>query len=161
MKQPNEVRMNEESRKTVIEEGTSLDGNIKSQRPVTVSGQLKGTLYAPSLKVTSTGAVHGQMKVEELRSEGEISGEIMAETVELSGKVTDQTVVNARSLEVRLDHPDGGLRVTFGNCELRVGEHEAQTKSAGEEVAGKDETPERDNTAEEPTPVRSGRARQD
>jgi cytoskeletal protein CcmA (bactofilin family) len=105
---------------TIIESGTELDGSINSRCPVTVSGKLKGELLAPSLTVTKTGSVQGHVKVERLVSDGEIAGDIDADSVELSGKVSDRTVINARALEVRLDQP-AGVRVSFGDCELRVG----------------------------------------
>jgi cytoskeletal protein CcmA (bactofilin family) len=122
---------------TIIESGTEFDGSIHSRCAITVSGALKGELLAPSLTVTASGSVHGQVKVERLVSQGEISGEIDAEAVELSGKVSDKTVITARALEVRLDQP-AGVRVTFGECELRVG-GKAQAKAARPEKVEKAE----------------------
>ena len=40
----------------------------------------------------------------------------------LSGKVNDDTVIKANTLEVNLEKADGGLRVAFGNCRLKVGD---------------------------------------
>jgi cytoskeletal protein CcmA (bactofilin family) len=117
---------------TIIEGGTELDGSINSRCPVTVSGKLKGELLAPSLTVTKTGSVHGHVKVERLVSDGEIAGDIDADAVELSGKVSDKTVIHARALEVRLDQP-AGVRVTFGECELRVGGKPAAKKEKEKE----------------------------
>ena len=62
------------------------------------------------------------VEVKRLRSEGVISGDIRADSVELSGKVKDDTVIQAKTLEVKLDQPDSGLRVSFGNCQLNVGQ---------------------------------------
>lgn len=109
---------------TVLEEGTEIDGSIRSKCPITVSGRLKGDVFAPALTITPTGSVSGQVKVSEFRSEGEIAGEIDAERVELSGHVSDHTVIRASSLQVKLA-PNGSntkLQVTFGNCDLQVGE---------------------------------------
>jgi cytoskeletal protein CcmA (bactofilin family) len=114
--------MSETPKQTVIENGTEFDGTIKSACPISVSGKMKGRLDAPTLTVTSSGAVHGQVRVTQLKSQGEIAGEIQADTVELSGRVSDQTVINAQTLEVKLNQPGGGLQVMFGNCELNVGQ---------------------------------------
>ena len=113
---------------TIIESGTEFDGTIKSQCGITLSGTLKGQISAPSLTVTATGSVNGKVNVAQLKAQGSVSGEIEAEAVELSGRVSDQTVIRAKTLEVMLTQPSGGLQVTFGNCELHVGEH----KQAGQ-----------------------------
>ena len=117
--------MAENSKQTIIESGTEFDGAIKSECGITLSGTLKGKVSAPSLTVTASGSVHGQVKVAQLKAQGAVSGEIEAEAVELSGRVSDQTVIRAKTLEVMLTQPSGGLQVTFGNCELQVGEPKA------------------------------------
>lgn len=116
--------MSDNAKQTILEDGTEFDGSIKSRCPITVSGKLKGEVSAPSLTVTQSGSVHGQVKVSNLKSQGEISGDIEAESVELSGKVSDQTTIRATTLEVMLNQAQSGgkLQVTFGNCELQVGE---------------------------------------
>jgi hypothetical protein len=66
--------------------------------------------------------VHGRAKVGSVRSEGELSGEFDAESVELAGSVRDNTVIRARSLEVKLTSTPGKvLQVMFGECELSIG----------------------------------------
>jgi hypothetical protein len=79
--------------------------------------------------VSATGAVHGRAKVGAVRSQGELSGEFDADSVELAGTVRDNTVIRARSLEVKLASARGKLQVIFGECELAVGdeptEHDA------------------------------------
>jgi len=109
------------TKQTVIEDGTEFDGSLSSRCPISLSGTVKGELLAPVLNVTPSGSVHGCVRVERLVCRGEISGEIQAQSVELSGKVSDQTVITAETLEVRLSQPGEGVRVTFGNCELNVG----------------------------------------
>ena len=112
------------TKQTILEEGTEFEGTIRSQCPITVSGTLKGDIAAPSLTITISGSVHGQVKVSNLKSEGEIAGEIDAESVELSGHVSDQTSIRASSLQVKLsqDGSHGKLQVTFGDCDLHVGD---------------------------------------
>jgi len=121
-------------KQTVIENGTEFDGSIKSECPITLSGKLKGQVNAPSLKVTQSGAVSGKVRVSELTSQGEVSGEVEAETVELSGRVSDETIIRAKTLEVKLTQPSGGLQVSFGNCQLDVGDLPARPKA---ETSGK------------------------
>lgn len=112
---------NPTSKRTVVEEGTHFTGNLISTCPIDVRGRVEGDVQAPSLTVSARGAVHGHAKVGAVHSEGELSGEFEAETVELSGTVKDKTVIRARSLEVRLSSPKGH-QVIFGDCELSVGD---------------------------------------
>jgi cytoskeletal protein CcmA (bactofilin family) len=127
---------NGNAKQTVVEEGTEIEGAVRSKCPITVSGAVVGELAAPSLTVSSTGSVKGQVKVTHLRSEGEIAGQIDADQVQLSGKVSDNTAIRASSLEVKLSQDGGKLNVTFGNVELHVGERPAH-------VAEKPEKPEK------------------
>ena len=117
------------TKQTVLEEGTEVEGSIRSQCPITVSGTLKGDIAAPSLTITLSGSIHGQVKVSNFKSEGETAGEIDAESVELSGHVSDQTTIRASSLQVKLSQngSSGKLQVTFGNCDLHVGGGAAST----------------------------------
>jgi cytoskeletal protein CcmA (bactofilin family) len=114
--------MADSPKQTIVEDGTEFDGSVRSKCPITVSGKLKGEVSAPSLTITPSGSVHGQVKVTHLKSQGELAGEIDAENVELAGKVNDQTTIRATSLEVTLNQPGNKLQVTFGNCELQVGD---------------------------------------
>jgi len=123
--------MSDIKKKTLIEEGTEIEGSINSECDISLSGTIEGDLSAPALDVTESGSVSGRIEVKSLRSEGEISGDIRADSVELSGKVKDDTVIQAKTMEVKLDQPDSGLRVSFGNCQLNVGQ-KASGGSSGE-----------------------------
>jgi cytoskeletal protein CcmA (bactofilin family) len=125
------------TKQTVLEEGTEFEGSIRSECPITVSGTLKGDIATPSLTVTPSGSVHGQVKVSNLKSEGKIAGEIDAESVELSGHVSDQTTIRASSLQVKLSHNGGSgkLQVTFANCDLHVGDPNSKSLGAASKVA--------------------------
>jgi cytoskeletal protein CcmA (bactofilin family) len=112
----------ESAKKTLVEEGTEIKGSIKSTCPLLVRGRVEGDVEAPSLTVSPSGAVHGNVKVGELKSDGEIAGEFNAESVQLSGTVKDKTVLRARTLEVKLESKDSRHQVLFGECELEVGE---------------------------------------
>lgn len=121
--------MADNGKQTVIEDGTEFDGSLRSRCPISLSGKVDGQLEAPSLTVTPSGSVKGRVKVTDLRSEGEVSGHIDAQSVQLSGKVSDQTVINAKTLEVKLADKNGGVQVAFGNCELRVGDNKQRDQN--------------------------------
>ncbi len=105
---------------TIVEEGSELTGTLKSTCGVTVSGKVSGELHAPALVVAATGAVHGTVKVDKLHSQGELSGRIEADTIELSGRINDQTTITARSLEVKSSNGEQPTAI-FGNCVIEVG----------------------------------------
>lgn len=107
---------------TLVEEGTELKGTISSKCPIVVMGKVEGEVSGPVIHVSPTGIVAGKVKVTELRSAGEVAGEIEAETVKIAGRVRDKTVIRARTLEVTLTRETGGTEVTFGECELAVGD---------------------------------------
>ncbi len=107
--------------RTLVEEGTEITGSLRSTVPVTVRGSVDGEVAAPSLMVSATGRVKGKAKVDELVSEGEIAGSFEATTIRLSGVVRDDTVLRAKTLEVRLASEDG-LVVAFGRTSLEVGD---------------------------------------
>ena len=107
---------------TLVEEGTELKGTISSKCPIVVMGKVEGEVTGPVIHVSPTGIVAGKVKVTELRSAGEVAGEIEAETVKIAGRVRDKTVIRARTLEVTLTRESGGTEVTFGECELAVGD---------------------------------------
>jgi cytoskeletal protein CcmA (bactofilin family) len=95
-----------------------------------VSGNLKGEVSAPNLTVTAQGSVHGKVKVSRLKAEGSLAGEIDAESVELSGSISDDTIIRATALEVKLSQAAGRkLQVSFGNCELQVGQPAGKNKA--------------------------------
>jgi cytoskeletal protein CcmA (bactofilin family) len=129
-------------KKTTVEEGTEFRGSLNSSCPIEVKGFVEGELTAPGLTVSSTGAVHGKVKVVEITSEGEIAGEFDADVVRLSGVVKDNTVIRAKSLEVKLAPANGKMQVIFGECELEVGEDRTQrTASTSERPHERTSTP--------------------
>jgi cytoskeletal protein CcmA (bactofilin family) len=107
---------------TLVEEGTEFTGKMSSNVPIVVMGKVEGDVTGPVIHVTPSGVVSGVVKVKQLRSDGELAGEVEADTVEISGRVRDRTVIRARSLEVSLSTQKGGMQVVFGECELAVGD---------------------------------------
>jgi cytoskeletal protein CcmA (bactofilin family) len=120
---------NKTLKQTVVENGTEIEGIVRSECAIVVSGNLKGEVSAPDLTVTTQGSVHGKVKVSRLKAEGSLAGEIDAESVELSGSISDDTIIRATTLEVKLNQVAGRkLEVSFGNCELHVGEPASKNK---------------------------------
>ena len=106
-------KVNSDSRLTVVEEGTEFRGSMTSSCAVIVKGKVAGDLTSPALTVTPSGTVSGRVKVGTLSSQGEIAGEFEADHANLSGRVSDATVVRAKTLEVKLTS-EGKMTVTFG-----------------------------------------------
>ena len=143
---------------TLIEDDTEFKGILSSKCPVLVRGSIEGEVIGPSLHVSPSGSVAGKVKVGELRSEGSLAGEIDADSVHLAGTVKSDTVIRARSLEVRLVPQSGRMQVTFGQCELAVGE--VPTKEEAVSAASARPAPRgSDSTGDEtPAQVRDERA---
>lgn len=120
------------ARESTIAQGTAVKGVVTSDCPVTVSGVVDGEFTAPALVVTDSGTVNGKIKVEDLKSSGEIAGDIEAGTLQLSGRVRDNTAIRAKTLEVKL--ASGGsdkLHLVFGAATLEVGPTPAGVKKPG------------------------------
>ncbi|HXK18519.1 MAG TPA: polymer-forming cytoskeletal protein, partial [Polyangiaceae bacterium] len=83
------VRPSAAQKHTLVEEGSSFKGTLTSSCPIHVHGRVEGELETPALTVSATGAVHGRAKVGAVRSQGELSGEFEADSVELAGTVKD------------------------------------------------------------------------
>ncbi len=138
------------SRKTLVEEGTQFKGSLSSDCPIEVKGRIEGDLSAPALAVSPSGAVHGRIKVGEIRSQGELAGEFDADVVQLSGVVRDSTIIRAKSLEVKLAPPNGKMQVIFGECELEVGSEHAEK---GTTTRAQSARPAADGAAPAPAPA--------
>jgi cytoskeletal protein CcmA (bactofilin family) len=107
---------------TLVEEGTEFKGTMSSSCPIVVMGKVEGDVAGPVIHVTPSGVVAGNIKVKDLHSGGELAGEVEADTVRISGRVRDRTVIRARSLDVSLNATKGGMQVVFGDCELAIGD---------------------------------------
>ena len=109
-------------RTTLVEEGTAFKGTFASNCPIIVKGRIEGDVTGPSLVVSATGSVAGTVKVGSIESDGELSGDYEADVVRLSGRVCDNTVIRAKSLEIKLSPEKGKMQVIFGECGLEVGD---------------------------------------
>jgi cytoskeletal protein CcmA (bactofilin family) len=109
-------------KQTLVEEGTEFVGKLTSKCPIVVMGNVEGEVTGPIIHVTRSGVVAGNVKVKELRSEGELAGSVEADVVRIAGKIRDRTVIRARTLEVTLTSNDKAMEVLFGECELAIGD---------------------------------------
>ncbi|OJY17867.1 MAG: hypothetical protein BGO98_09245 [Myxococcales bacterium 68-20] len=128
-------------KRTLVEEGTTFKGSLSSTCPIFVKGGVEGDIQAPSLTVATSGTVSGKVKAGELKSDGAIAGEFDVEKVQLSGSVKDNTVIKARSLEVKLTATNSKMQVVFGECELEVGDQPSREKAADKQENGKSVPP--------------------
>jgi cytoskeletal protein CcmA (bactofilin family) len=108
-------------KQTTVEEGTEIRGTLHSRCEVVVRGVVDGDLTAPSVVISPTGTVVGNVKADCIRSEGVLAGHVDANEVYLSGSVRSDTVIRAKTLEVKLQRQNDKLEVTFGACVLEVG----------------------------------------
>jgi cytoskeletal protein CcmA (bactofilin family) len=128
-------------KRTLVEEGTTFKGSLTSTCPIFVKGGVEGDIQAPSLTVATSGTVSGKVKAGELKSEGALAGEFDVEKVQLSGSVKDNTVIKAKSLEVKLTVANSKMQVVFGECELEVGDQPTREKAADKQENGKSVPP--------------------
>jgi cytoskeletal protein CcmA (bactofilin family) len=125
-------------KRTLVEEGTTFKGTLTSTCPIFVKGGIEGDIQAPALTVATSGNVSGKVKAGELRSEGAIAGDFDVEKVQLSGSVKDNTVIRAKSLEVKLAVASTKMQVVFGECELEVGDQPTREKQESKPQEGKE-----------------------
>lgn len=109
-------------KKTLVEEGTEFIGTMRATCPIVVRGKIEGDVDAPAVSVASSGSVSGNLKAKRVDSQGVLAGSVEADEVSLAGEVRSDTVIRARSLEVKLAARDGRLEVTFGECILDIGD---------------------------------------
>jgi cytoskeletal protein CcmA (bactofilin family) len=111
-------------KQTTVEEGTEFKGTLNSTCQVMVRGVVDGDLTAPTVIVSETGTVVGNVKAQSIQSAGVLAGRVDADDVYLSGSVRSDTVIRAKTLEVKL-HSTNKVEITFGECILDVGEDPA------------------------------------
>jgi len=127
-------------KQTLVEEGTEFKGTLKSSCPVVVNGTIDGEVDAPEITITRSGAVLGAIKAKKVKSQGTLSGNVDAGDVFLAGSVRSNTVIKAKSLEVKLGSDKGQLEVTFGECNLEVGDAPVEQESTSRATASSSET---------------------
>jgi cytoskeletal protein CcmA (bactofilin family) len=113
-------------KQTTVEEGTQFKGTLQSTCRVVVKGVVDGELNAPAVVIAEGGTVTGNVKAQSLHSSGVLAGRIDVDEAVLSGSVKNDTVIRAKTLEVKLQQSDAGkLELRFGECLLEVGDDPA------------------------------------
>lgn len=121
-----------QEKRTFVEDGSEFKGNLSSSCHVVVRGKVEGEVMAPKLTVTESGSVVGDVHAEEIHSEGVLAGTIEADELYLSGQVRDDTVIRAKTMEVKLSQEGGKYEVHFGACTLAVGDDPRAELQAGD-----------------------------
>lgn len=106
-----------QEKRTIVEEGTKIKGDLESACPVVVHGRVEGAVQAPSLTVSKSGVVEGTAQVGTIECEGELAGEFDADRIELSGTVKDSTIIRAETIEMKLTSKDGKKQLVFGDVQ--------------------------------------------
>jgi cytoskeletal protein CcmA (bactofilin family) len=102
-------------KQTFVEEGSVFKGTLKSTCPVVVNGTIEGEVTAPEVTIARTGTVLGVITASTLRSYGMLAGKVDAGDVFLFGAVRSNTVIKAKTLEVKIGSSERGqLEVIFG-----------------------------------------------
>jgi cytoskeletal protein CcmA (bactofilin family) len=132
-------------KQTTVEEGTEFKGTLQSTCQVMVRGLVDGDLTAPSLVISESGTVIGNIKAKSIQSAGTLAGRVDADDIYLSGSVRSDTVIRAKTLEVKLHSHSKKLEVSFGECILDVGDDpSAETSDAPSSPLGADSPDSRD-----------------
>ncbi|MBL4683862.1 MAG: polymer-forming cytoskeletal protein [Nannocystaceae bacterium] len=112
----------QQEKQTLVEEGTEFSGTLRATCKVVVRGEVKGELEAPAVEIADTGSVTGTLRAKTVRSLGTLAGVVEVDDIFVAGKVLSETVIRAKTLEVKLAAQEGHLELTFGDCVLEVGE---------------------------------------
>jgi hypothetical protein len=123
-------------KRTVVFEGTTLNGTIAARSPVLVMGRFEGELTGPAVEVGEGGVIVGQVKTDALRSRGELSGTFDAADMDLGGRVLDGSVIRARALTVPYVRGTSPGMV-LGRCELEVGDAPNKANAVSEAISAR------------------------
>ncbi len=133
------IETNKTPKQTLVEQGTEFKGTIKSSCAVVVNGTIDGEVDAPEVTITQSGTVIGTIKAKKVRSSGTLSGNVDAGDVFLSGNVRSNTVIKAKSLEVKLGSSDRGqIQLAFGDCNIEAAQVPREEDSTNEQSASVD-----------------------
>jgi cytoskeletal protein CcmA (bactofilin family) len=101
---------------TVVQEGTDFRGDFTSSCPIIVNGRVEGAVKAPSVTVSESGALHGNVEAKAIACRGTVSGVLEADLIELSGTIAQNTIVRAQRLRLNIDSTSGRIELAFGQA---------------------------------------------
>src|SRR4029078_2298833 len=99
---------------TIVEEGSEFRGNFTSSRPIIVNGRIEGDVSAPAVMVTNSGARQGNVEAKTISCRGSAAGVFVADTIELSGSIAQNTVIRAQRLNLKIVSTSGRVEIAFG-----------------------------------------------
>ena len=67
-----------------IGEDVKITGSISALKQIIMFGRLEGNIDAISIHITSTGVINGDIKADDLRIDGAVVGNVVAEQLHLS-----------------------------------------------------------------------------
>src|SRR5258706_15365470 len=88
---------------TIVAEGTFFKGDFTSRCPMIVKGRIEGDVKAPSVTVTSSGALHGKVEAKTISCSGAVAGVLEADVIALSGAIARDTIVRAQRLNLDVE----------------------------------------------------------
>jgi cytoskeletal protein CcmA (bactofilin family) len=100
--------------RTFVDEGTRFKGDFTSSCPIIVNGQIEGDVKAPSVTVTHSGALQGNVEAKTIACRGSVAGVLEADTIELSGTIARNTIVRAQRLKLNIESTSGRIELSFG-----------------------------------------------
>lgn len=101
---------------TIVEEGTAFAGDFESTCPIIVKGRVEGDVKAPTVTITHSGEVKGNVEAKTIVCKGSAAGVLEADTIELSGSIAQNTVVRARRLNLNIESTSGRIELAFGQA---------------------------------------------
>jgi cytoskeletal protein CcmA (bactofilin family) len=99
---------------TIVQEGTDFRGNFTSTCPIVVNGRIQGDVKAPTVTVTSSGVLQGNVEAKTIACRGSVAGVLEADTIELSGDIAQNTIVRAQRLRLNIESTSGRIELAFG-----------------------------------------------
>ena len=101
---------------TIVQEGSDFRGDFTSSCPIVVNGRIKGDVKAPTVTVTNSGALHGNVEAKSIACRGSVSGVLEADTIELSGAIAQSTIIRAQRLRLNIESTSGRIELAFGKA---------------------------------------------
>lgn len=87
--------------RTVLDQGTQINGKLSFTAPTRIEGRLRGEVRATDLEIGASGVVHGSIWAKTLMVAGEVRGQILgADRVEIQAGGRVFGLVETRTLVV-------------------------------------------------------------
>jgi len=90
-------------RRSVLAEGLQLDGQVTSKGPVEISGRLVGSVSAPDVLITQSGALEGEVLALNLTVLGTVTGTISARSVSLAEGAKAEGDITYQQISIELN----------------------------------------------------------